>query len=182
MPCPPDLKVALERSHSMFVGLPGRVRWSRPDRVHLTLRFLGDSAVSQLRRLDPALREAASTSLAIRLRPAGTGAFPGWSRPRVVWIGFEPDDALGRLQQVVEGAARDVGFESEERPFHPHLTLGRVKGNEGDRSWIEAVRSWSPGTGTEVATEMVLYRSELSPEGPRYTALARYELDEGGAE
>jgi 2'-5' RNA ligase len=181
LPCPPDLRTALDRSHSMFTRLPGRIRWSRPDRIHLTLRFLGDSTVGQLGHLDPVLREAAAGTPPVGLRPVGTGAFPDWHRPRVVWIGFEADEALDRLQSAVEGAARDVGFESEERHFHPHLTLGRVKRNEGDRSWIETVRNWSPETGLEVVTEMVLYQSELLPEGPRYTALSRYALGEGGA-
>lgn len=106
-------------------GLP--VRWVVADGFHVTLKFLGE--------VDPAQREpigAALTGAVRRLKPfdvtlGGIGAFPSFDRPRVVWLGVEHHPALELLANDVEHALRPFGFESELRPFQPHVTIGRTQ-------------------------------------------------------
>ena len=110
-----------------------------------------------------------------------TGAFPGWSRPRILWLGLEDRGGLATLAAAVEEAARRAGFPAEERSFTPHLTLGRAKGGKVAVQVVEAVRGWRPDTGEETLEEVVLYRSELGPAGARHEALARHPLAGGSS-
>lgn len=176
LPCPSRLQAAIAETLARWRSVDAAVRWAHPEHVHLTLRFLADAPPARLERLDPALRTAAAASGPLELRPAPTGAFPGWDRPRVLWLGIEARAELAQLAEAVEAVAREAGFEPEERGFRPHLTLGRVKGTRGARRAAAAVRGWEPGTGAEAVAEMILFRSDLSDRGPRHTALARYPL------
>jgi 2'-5' RNA ligase len=153
------------------------VRWSRPEQVHLTLRFLGDQAdPERLERLGAGLDGAAAASPPLLVRPGPTGAFPSWGRPRILWLGLEDRGGLAPLASAVEEAARGAGFPAEERPFTPHLTLGRAKGARLAAPIMEAVRGWRPDTGEETLAEIVLYQSELGPAGARHEPLARHRL------
>ncbi|HUP01685.1 MAG TPA: RNA 2',3'-cyclic phosphodiesterase [Gemmatimonadota bacterium] len=177
LPCPPALRAALADALAGWRGLAAGVRWADPHRVHLTLRFLGRATPAGIERLTPALGAAAGACPPLELAPAATGAFPGWSRPRVFWLGVEGGPALAGLAAAVEAGARRAGFEPEPRDFTPHLTLGRVKGPNGVRRATAAVRGWRPTTAPETVSEVVLYRSDLGDGGPRYTPLARYALN-----
>jgi 2'-5' RNA ligase len=152
------------------------VAWSDPASAHLTLRFLGDADPARLERLHERMAVVARSSEPIRASPSGTGAFPSWGRPRVLWLGIESGGAIERLATAVETAARGAGFEGEERRFTAHLTLGRVRGARGVRRVVDAVRGWEPRNGVEAIPDIVLYRSELGAGGARHVALARYPI------
>lgn len=176
LPCPPGLNGEIEAALCDWRRLDAAVKWADPSKLHLTLRFLGEASPEKLRALHRRLRESAAASAPILYCTGPTGAFPGWNRPRVLWLGLEDSGSLGRLAESVESAARAAGFESEERPFRPHLTLGRVKGRRGVRGAVETIRSWRPETAPEEVGEAILYRSELTPDGAIHSAMARYEL------
>ena len=114
-------------------------------------------------------------------RRGQAAASEGWGRPRILWLGLEDRGGLAPLATAVEEAARRAGFPAEERPFTPHLTLGRARGARVASPIVEAVRAWRPETGEEMLEEMILYRSELGPEGARHEALARHPLSGAGA-
>ena len=180
LPCPPRLRAALKQALEGWRGTGTSVRWSRPELVHLTLRFLGDHAdPDRLERLGDGLGRAAARAHPLTIRPGPTGAFPGWGRPRILWLGLEDRGGLAQLAAAVEEAARRAGFPAEERPFTPHLTLGRAKDGKLAVQIVEAVRGWRPDTGEETLEEMVLYRSELGPAGARHEPLARHPLSGG---
>ena len=163
-----DLQRELKRT-----GAP--LRWVRPESIHLTLRFLGDVFPERIPEIQHAIGEAASRARPFSLRPAGCGAFPSLRKMRVVWAGMEGGIAqLQDLQEDVERAMRELGFEPEDKPFRPHLTLGRVKTQGGMAPLREALVA-REGFRAEAfdVTEVVLYKSELRPEGARYTALFR---------
>ena len=145
----------------------GGVRWVQPDRIHLTVRFLGDTAVSQLPTIAANLDAAMQRHAAFSLRLARVGCFPNARRPRVIWVGLEGDvAALLKLKKDVDGALRPLGWEVEERPFQAHLTLGRVQ----DAHKLAGL-TWDVNVARLVVpvTAVKLIESQLRPSGPIYT-------------
>jgi 2'-5' RNA ligase len=146
------------------------IRLTRPEGIHLTLRFLGQATAEQRSQLGPALASAAAAAAAGLAPVRSLGTFPERGSPRVLWLGIELPARLLELQSACERAARRAGFEPEERPFHPHLTLGRWRGR--------ALRPKLPETdlGATRLGSLVLYRSELRGDGAVYTPLERFAL------
>jgi RNA 2',3'-cyclic 3'-phosphodiesterase len=148
----------------------GGIRLVRPEGIHLTLRFLGDSSPTQIESLLPRLAEAAALCPPAEVLVGALGTFPERGSPRVLWLGLEVPQAVLDLQHACERAARAAGFDREERPFRAHLTLGR---------WRErAARPDQPPVdlGTTRLETLVLFRSDLQPGGAVYTPLARFAL------
>jgi len=150
------------------------VRWVRPEALHVTLRFLGDIDPARA----PALAGRARLELAglpsFALRLGSAELFPTPRRPRVVALGLEPAAPLEALAAAIERAVVAEGFAPEERPFRAHLTLGRIRGRS-----FPSVAASPPPAGELAVEGAVLFRSELSPGGSRYTPLERIPL--GGA-
>lgn len=156
-----------------------RVRWSRPEGLHLTLHFFGEVPDAERGRVSAALAAAvAAAPGAFDLSFEGLGAFPSPARARVVWVGAAGEGVarLVRLQAAVAAEVARAGFPVESRPFHAHLTLGRVAGAPppGLRRAIEAAARRPLGRLTVEA--VTLYRSEPSPGGSRYTPLETWTL------
>jgi 2'-5' RNA ligase len=106
-------------------GLP--VRWSAREALHLTLKFLGEVPDARAGEIGAALAEAVRGARPFDVTLSGLGGFPELARASVVWLGVERHPALELLANDVELALAALGFESELRPFHPHVTLGRVR-------------------------------------------------------
>lgn len=152
----------------LAVHLPSTaVRWVKPERMHLTLRFLGNTAVSQLPALADGLDQMAQQFAPFALRLSHLGCFPNERRPRVVWVGLQGDTtALAALKKGVDTVLAPLGWEMETRPFQAHLTLGRVK----DVRRLASVQ-WKMAV-EEVAvpvTAVHLIESQLRPSGPIYS-------------
>jgi RNA 2',3'-cyclic 3'-phosphodiesterase len=148
----------------------GGIRLVRAEGIHLTLRFLGDTSPTQIESIRARLADAAARCPAAEARVAGLGTFPERGSPRVLWLGLEVPQPVLDLQHACERAARASGFDKEERPFRAHLTLGR---------WRErAARPDLPPAdlGTTRLETLVLFRSDLRPDGAVYTPLARFAL------
>lgn len=156
----------------------GLVRWVRPEGIHLTLKFLGDVDRKKLPEIEQALRAACALHAPFSARIEGMGCFPDPRRPRVVWIGVQDDretKPLAALQRDVEHAIAPLGFPTERRGFHPHLTLGRVK-NGRRPAELEALGAYTTRAKVHIGQMEVssvhLMQSELLPTGAVYTALA----------
>ncbi len=176
LPCPPELRNALAEARPGWRELGADVRWVDPGAAHLTLRFLGRSPRDALASLDRALAGIAAATGPVALVPGEPGAFPGWRRPRVLWLGLDDGGALAPLAAAIEEAAVAAGFPPEPRVFRPHLTLGRVRSPRGAARAVTAVQEWRPRAATETVSEIVLYESETGSAGPRHTAIAAYAL------
>ncbi|HET7292663.1 MAG TPA: RNA 2',3'-cyclic phosphodiesterase [Vicinamibacteria bacterium] len=146
------------------------VRWVRPEGIHLTLRFLGQSSEQALDCLRPRLATAAARCPATEAPLRGFGLFPERGAPRVLWVGLEFGPPLRELQETCETAAVACGFPRERRPYSPHLTLGRWR----DRAPRPALPARDLGAAR--LSQLVLYRSELRPGGAVYTPLAIFPL------
>ena len=149
------------------------VGWVRPGGIHLTLKFLGNVAAEVIERIKPVLAETASRAKPFRLQAAGCGAFPTIKAPRVIWVGLRGEsEPLIRLQKEIETAMVPFGFEPENRPFRPHLTIGRVRGRQRLQALQQILLARQDFTAEPFdVDELVLYKSELRPDGALYTPL-----------
>jgi 2'-5' RNA ligase len=154
-----------------------RVQWTRPESLHLTLKFLGDIDPAQVEPIQHALTERVSPLARFSVDVEGWGAFPDARAPRVLWVGLKSQhvrDPLLELAAAVEQALMPLGFPTEDKPFNPHLTLARIK--DGSRSIGHALRSAGRVStigriGTLSVQAITFIKSELRPSGSLYTRL-----------
>lgn len=159
------------------------VRWVEPEAYHLTLKFLGEVERDRIGEVVEAMREAISGEASLGLAPGRLAAVPALERPRVLWIEIETDPALTRIQAKLEGALAARGFPQEERPFRPHLTLGRLRrsGPRGDLAALPEVASALDFSEVTFPVDsVVLMASEREPEGARYRVVSRLTLSPAG--
>ena len=151
--------------------------WSRPENVHLTLKFFGNVDKDDLPRISAAAERAAGEFSPFQIRIGGTGVFPKPSRAQVLWIGVnDPSGRLSELQRRLEDECEAEGFAKENRAYKPHLTIARLRHLEGARRLAEAHLQTKFDLIDVRVTEFVLFRSELSPKGSRYTAISTHRL------
>ncbi len=161
---------ALERLKREVTG----VRWLSPETIHLTLRFLGPSSPAALERLVGDVERAARACAPGEARVEGVGFFPPHGPPHVIWAGVVVPPAVLELQAGCERASVAAGFPREGRPFRPHVTLGRWRGR--------ARRPAAPALdlGTTKLGPVILYQSELRPQGAVHTPLRAFQLGAEG--
>lgn len=155
------------------------VRWTRPDQLHLTLHFLGNVTAAALPELNHALARDGGNQPAFTLHLGSPGAFPHAARPRVWWLGLAGDlEPLGRLQRSVQRATGEFGTNRETRPFHPHLTLARIKvANRGLRdAWESFLHDEPIGAPAWRVSDVHLFASELASDGARHRLLQTVNL------
>lgn len=164
------------RIGDLISGLRPRIpelRWVKPEGIHLTLRFLGNTAPEQVERLGRALERVAAACPVTEGTIQGLGVFPDRGQPRVLWLGLSVAPSVMALQSDCERAAVAAGFAPERRAFQPHLTLGRWR--------ARAPRPDLPGAdlGSTLLDTVTLFRSELRPGGALHTPLRRLRLGPG---
>jgi len=176
------IRKQLARTQDELKSAGAQVKWVEPDHVHLTLKFIGEIPPDQLSEVTGILTECCKGVPPIALTVGGVGAFPSPARPQVVWVGAQPTDAesadaLQRLVEALEQWLETIGVPREDRPFKPHLTIGRTKGPKGGDRLAKAIAEIANRPfGEMLAEEIVLLQSTLSPEGPTYTPLQRVRL------
>lgn len=172
-------------------GLADSVRWTPQENLHLTLRFLGDTTPVQRTQLEQSLAALAADQPGIGLALHALGCFPNFRRPNIVWLDFSGDVAvLEEIHRQTEHAAQQAGFLAEERPFAPHLTIGRVAKNaaQSDLQRTGAVLrqcaldadSPKPDASPFVTDRIVFMQSELRPTGAVYSVLSAYNFGTPG--
>ena len=154
-----------------------RITWVAPERMHLTVAFIGDADEERAARVCRAL--AAGTGVpAFELTIAGLGAFPRTGQPRVLWAGLTAGrDALLRLERAVVGRLAEAQIAPEPRAYNPHLTLARVREASGLRAHALFDGLGDEPIGTTAVDAITLFDSRLSSKGPTYVPLQRTVLD-----
>ena len=147
------------------------VKWDTWEKFHVTLKFLGDIDSSNVDLLVREVRNSIGGFSSFDLAFSMLGAFPNVHRPRVVWIGGEENKSTLDLQQLVEEACLKCGFAKEDRRFHAHVTLGRVKSDRNSDRLTARLKSITFQPLMARCTEVRLMRSELKPTGSVYTLL-----------
>jgi 2'-5' RNA ligase len=152
------------------------VRWVHEDNIHLTLKFFGEVPPDRLDVIAEALGFAVSGTGPLALGLTEPGVFPNLRRPRVVWVGLSAPPALELLQDRLERRSEAIGFAPEGGPYHPHLTLGRVR--EGHRLPAGALEQLRTGYRPVafVVEQLVLYESIAGRGAPRYAPRVSLEL------
>jgi RNA 2',3'-cyclic 3'-phosphodiesterase len=165
-------------------GLKGQntdvVRWVAPHNIHVTLKFLGDVSTNNLQVLTQILGSEVSRYHPFEITIGGLGAFPNLRQPRVVWVGVQAPPILITVQRGIEAETRRMGYVAEERPFSPHLTIGRMSHNatQADIRQIAVILSniQVAELGTVPVEAVRLFKSDLQPGGAVYTAIATAQL------
>jgi 2'-5' RNA ligase len=152
----------------------------RPEMIHLTLKFLGETNRTQISRIQEILSEISRTQIAFKIQVKGLGAFASWENPRTVWAGLAFPPELQELSVKINESTRAIGFPQEKRVLSPHLTLARTM-EDGDRRIIrknlEPLRQYSDTSfGVFVVNHLVFFESKLQPGGSIYSPISIHPL------
>ena len=168
---PESVKSFLSEAQEALKLYGFRVKWLRPQNIHLTLKFLGDTATADTDKIAAAMTLAAKNCPVVSLAAKGIGVFPNVRRPRVIWAGLNGQvEILADLQQTLDAHLADLGFPGETRAFKSHLTLGRVKGkiaSAGIKAAIDKLKDFE--SGSFEINQLILFKSELRSTGAVYT-------------
>ena len=183
-----EVRARIERFLEGVQGFAPEARWVRPESLHITLKFIGEQPAERVEAITARLQRVDCS--AFEIRSAGYGFFPTAKAPRVFWIGINGGSQLAELAGAIDAATAELGIPREDRAYSPHLTLARGGGRSGSPKWREGdgpnatfalleKRLAAMGEldfGTMMAREFILYQSQLSPRGSKYTRLHRFPL------
>ena len=165
-----QLRAAVPESHAS---------WTRIENIHLTLKFFGDVDESSIAKIAKAGDRAVVDCSPFDILIKGSGSFPKPSQARVLWIGVEdPSGKLNELNRRFENECSNEGFAEEDRTFRPHLTIARIRKPTGVKTLAETHQELGFESMKLTVNELVIFRSELSSKGSKYTALSRHNLPE----
>ena len=147
--------------------------WSRVENIHLTLKFFGNVDVDRVETISRAIDRAVKELSPFEISVGTTGTF----RTQVLWIGVsDPSGKLSALYKRLEDECAREGFAKEDRAYRPHLTIARIRRPEGARRLADAHRQMRFENVAVAVKEVVVFRSELSPKGSKYTAISKHGL------
>ena len=174
---PPSIRQAIHDQTESLRAALGRdlVRWVPVENMHLTLKFLGNVPAAHLEFVKQMLAQSAGRISPFDLTIGGLGSFPNSKRIRVLWVGIHAGSELTDLQREIDTGAANLGYEKDDRPFSPHLTLGRVRQGVDDKT-LQGIRNAAATfqlgrIGTARVESIHLYQSDLHTDGSTYTKL-----------
>jgi len=180
---PSDIIDHVVRLQSALRARGLRLRWVRPQNLHLTLKFLGDILQADAGTVGQAIQRSGQGMEPLEMTIQGMGVFPGIKRPRVLWIGLGGQiELLRQLYARIEAELSDLGFDREKRGFTAHLTIARFKEAVAPQDLLQAFQElgvYEPRAF--LADRLILYKSDLRPQGAIYTPLAEVRLNRSQA-
>lgn len=177
--CSPPVIRALRRWSDRLERIDTALRAPRTDDYHLTVQFLGNTAEEDVAAIGRALERGVENTPPFEIRYGGLGAFPSPERARVIWAGVEEVEEAGRLAalgRTVGEALEPLGHPPEQRAWHPHVTLGRVRRRPGPELVSAVERASAEDLGSEWVSELKLILSDPGNQGYRYIDLTTVEL------
>src|SRR5208337_1067287 len=163
----------------IFAATGAKVSWVQPHNLHLTLKFLDEVRLNSIPQLSEVVQEAVAAFDPFELEICRAGAFPSAGRARTLWLGTgHGSEPLGKLHAALEGALKPIGFPKEHRRFAAHLTIGRVRGPSPGLSELCPLiqQHVDFSAGQFHVSELVVFSSHLTPQGPIYESLSRATL------
>jgi RNA 2',3'-cyclic 3'-phosphodiesterase len=176
LPASPSVQQSIVTVQSQLQEAQATVKWDTPEQFHITLKFLGDVETNRIDSLAKALHHTLDSFNQFDITYAGIGAFPDLENPRIVWIGIQNNHAILTIQQAVEQMCEELGFPKETRAFHPHITLGRVRGINNIHRLTEAIKTGIFEPIQVHCPEVLLMKSDLHPDGAIYMKLESFLL------
>lgn len=174
-PHPPSLNLMNSLKKSLA---DEKIKWVEPDKMHLTLKFLGDTSPSQVEKIKTILRETGENFSAFDFNLKGVGFFKRNRQPKVLFVNIDNIQVLKQLAHEIDTKISAIGFEKEKREFKPHLTLGRIKYLKNKAQFYKTVEEFSNSFIQQVKiNEIIFYQSILKPDGPEYKSLLKVELN-----
>jgi len=171
---PETIRATLRRKQALFRCASPDARWTQPEGIHLTLKFLGEVPDPKVKEVCGRLKNLGQFE-AFSVQVKGFGFFPDARRPRVMWVGVEALSSLSRLAEQVEEAMQGIGFAREKRAYRPHLTLARFRVPQPQPA-LQAllVTEQEQELGNIEVSEFYLFESKLSPKGAEYRKVERF--------
>lgn len=148
------------------------VKWENYEKLHFTLKFLGEVEESKIEKIESVLAESVRTYSPFRTAISGFGGFPNLRNPRVLFIGLSENHELLKLQCEIEERLEGFGFKKENRAFVSHVTIGRIRGRAQSKGSFPV-----PQNTSFFIAEIALMKSLLHPEGSKYTPISVFRLD-----
>jgi 2'-5' RNA ligase len=189
----PEVRARITRFMEGVQGFAPEARWVRPASLHITLKFIGEQSPEQVDAVAERLRRIEASGFEIGI--GGHGFFPTAKAPRVFWIGIHAGPQLAGLAESIDKAVAELGIPVEDHAYSPHLTLARGgRRSSGSPKWrsgdgpsrmfaelqkrLQGISGLDFGTlfGTMMVREFILYQSQLSPGGSKYTKLQSFPL------
>ena len=153
-------------------NLGANVKLVEPENIHITLKFLGDTNEEYADRIDEIMKDAVKNSNPFEIKLKGAGVFPNQNYIKVMWIGIENGEKIGKIASKIDEKISELGFEKERRRFSAHLTIARVKSAKNKEKLLELIEKYRDiEFGSLKVDTIKLKKSELTPKGPIYTML-----------
>ncbi|CAN5604816.1 RNA 2',3'-cyclic phosphodiesterase [soil metagenome] len=155
-----------------------RVGWEKTEKLHLTLKFLGDTEESKTVELSQAIEKIARENPSFKLRILETGVFPSMSNARILWLALKDEEgSLAKINEQLESVCGKLGFAPEKRNFKPHLTIARLREPNKSKDLVEKHLNNIFETVEFEAGEIVIYESKLQPSGSIYSVVSKHKFN-----
>ena len=156
------------------------IKWVSKDNLHITLKFIGELNTDHISTIQKSLTERLSSVPAFDMHINGLGVFPNSRKPRIFWLGFDQNKNLERIVSSIENCAVNLGYEADDKPFSPHLTIGRARRDISSGDLISFTKNFQNHKLEVIpdfkVSHVTLFKSELTREGPLYSQLFRVSL------
>lgn len=177
VPLPPDAMKDVEAVMTVMRSRYPRLKYVRPQGIHVTLHFFGELEEGAVRKLQSMWKDPALARAQIPASLEGVGCFPESGNPRVIWMGIEKGGAeLEGYAGLFESRIGELGYQPDPRGFTPHITIARNQGDRVDGEWLRRIVVADTAFSF---TECVLFQSVLKPSGAEYIPLARVGFSGG---
>jgi RNA 2',3'-cyclic 3'-phosphodiesterase len=177
------IKIPLDNSILKFLEflkrefISSRISWVKPENMHLTLAFLGEISDQDIRETEEILEEASSKFSRIDFEIKGFGTFGNSQNPGVLWLGLNFTATLEKLKLKLDEDLKTIGYMPDDRPFQPHLTLGRIKFFNSKTQLVKIQSSYRETPFLKFsADKIILFESKLSSIGPEYFVIKDFPL------
>jgi RNA 2',3'-cyclic 3'-phosphodiesterase len=168
----------LSRIQSLLKRADADVKWTEPENLHLTIKFLGDTPIDKLPEINSVLEQTANAFHPFDIEIQELGAFPNTHAPRIIWAGVTRQaDQVTAIASMIESGLEPLGFKKADRAFSTHITLGRARSPDGKVCLSRAIAKTALPTGlTQKISRLILFQSELTSSGPVYSTIHQSAL------